>query len=89
MPKERMHAVFCDSIADLERCVAAIARGEMNSKHVGIRLRTPNVVSRFGIPVDSPATFRKLIDAVTPPDVTSVRAKSSGHGKKTADKWNQ
>jgi hypothetical protein len=22
-------------------------------------------------------------------DVTSVRAKSSGHGKKTADKWNQ
>jgi hypothetical protein len=32
---------------------------------------------------------RKLIDAATPPDVTSVRAKSSGHGKKTADKWNQ
>ncbi|MBA2537408.1 MAG: hypothetical protein H0V20_08270 [Actinobacteria bacterium] len=25
----------------------------------------------------------------TPPDVTSVRAKSSGHGKVTADKWNQ
>jgi hypothetical protein len=25
----------------------------------------------------------------TPQDVTSVRAKSSGHGKKTADKWNQ
>jgi hypothetical protein len=23
------------------------------------------------------------------PDVTSVRAKNSGHGKKTADKWNQ
>jgi hypothetical protein len=23
------------------------------------------------------------------PDVSSVRAKSSGHGKKTADKWNQ
>ena len=22
-------------------------------------------------------------------DVQSVRAKSSGHGKKTADKWNQ
>jgi hypothetical protein len=22
-------------------------------------------------------------------DVTSVRAKNSGHGKKTADKWNQ
>jgi hypothetical protein len=25
----------------------------------------------------------------TPQDVSSVRAKSAGHGKKTADKWNQ
>jgi hypothetical protein len=24
-----------------------------------------------------------------PQDVSSVRAKNSGHGKKTADKWNQ
>ena len=24
-----------------------------------------------------------------PPDEYDVRAKSSGHGKKTADKWNQ
>jgi diaminopimelate decarboxylase len=64
MPKERMHAVFCDSVADLERAVAAIACGEMSANHVGIRLRTPNVTSRFGIPLDSPATFRKLIDAV-------------------------
>ena len=31
----------------------------------------------------------EVFDAHTPPDVTSVRAKSSGHGKKTADKWNQ
>ena len=34
-------------------------------------------------------TQGKVFDAHTPPDVTSVRAKSSGHGKKTADKWNQ
>jgi diaminopimelate decarboxylase len=64
MPKERLHAVFCDSVADLERCVEAIERGEMASKHVGVRLRTPNVVSRFGIPIDSPDTFSKLVDAV-------------------------
>jgi hypothetical protein len=32
---------------------------------------------------------REIFDAKTPQDVTSVRAKSSGHGKKTADKWNQ
>ncbi|MGB2875180.1 MAG: hypothetical protein WBB76_06860 [Gaiellaceae bacterium] len=34
-------------------------------------------------------TQREVFDAHTPPDVTSVRAKSTGHGKKTADKWNQ
>jgi hypothetical protein len=28
-------------------------------------------------------------DADRIPDVHSVRAKSTGHGKKTADKWNQ
>jgi diaminopimelate decarboxylase len=64
MPKERMHAVFCDSVADLDRCVAAIRAGEMSARHVGIRIRTPNVVSRFGIPLDSPETFAKLIEAV-------------------------
>jgi hypothetical protein len=34
-------------------------------------------------------TEHEVFDAHTPPDVTSVRAKSSGHRKKTADKWNQ
>jgi hypothetical protein len=38
---------------------------------------------------EMPNTQRKVFDASTPPDVTSVRAKSTGHGKKTADKWNQ
>jgi hypothetical protein len=31
----------------------------------------------------------EVFDEGTPQDVTSVRAKSQGHGKKTADKWNQ
>jgi hypothetical protein len=31
----------------------------------------------------------ELYKANTPQDVSSVRAKSQGHGKKTADKWNQ
>lgn len=64
MPRERMHAVFCDSIADLNRVVSAIGAGEMSAKHVGIRIRTPNIVSRFGIPLDSPTTFGKLVAAV-------------------------
>jgi hypothetical protein len=39
---------------------------------------------------DEPANNeREIFKADTPQDVTSVRAKSSGHGKKTADKWNQ
>ena len=32
---------------------------------------------------------RTLEEPGRPPDVESPRAKSSGHGKKTADKWNQ
>lgn len=36
-----------------------------------------------------PSTEAELFKAGTPPDVTSVRAKSYRHGKSTADKWNQ
>jgi diaminopimelate decarboxylase len=64
MPKERMHAVFCDSVADLDRAVTAMEAGEMSAANVGIRIRTPNMVSRFGIPLDSPVTFGKLVAAV-------------------------
>ena len=32
---------------------------------------------------------RDVFAADTPQDVTSVRAKSSRHGKSTADKWSQ
>jgi hypothetical protein len=31
----------------------------------------------------------EVFDANTPQDVTSTRAKGQGHGKVTADKWNQ
>ena len=34
-------------------------------------------------------TEAQVFDASTPQDVSSVRAKSSGHRKRTADKWNQ
>ncbi len=64
LPKERIHAFFCDSLADLDRTIAAVEAGDLSSKYIGVRIRTPNVVSRFGIPLDSPATFRKLVDAV-------------------------
>ena len=31
----------------------------------------------------------QLVDDARDPDVLDPRAKSTGHGKKTADKWNQ
>jgi hypothetical protein len=34
-------------------------------------------------------TQAEIFDAATPQDVSDVRAKSSGHRKRTADKWNQ
>jgi diaminopimelate decarboxylase len=36
----------------------------MKAKIVGVRLRTPNIPSRFGIPVDTPEVFRDLIEAI-------------------------
>ena len=36
-----------------------------------------------------PSEPKELFKKGTPQDVASVRAKNSGHGKVTADKWNQ
>jgi hypothetical protein len=44
-------------------------------------------IARFGR--KSQGVQDSIVAAKTPQDVQSVRAKSSGHGKKTADKWNQ
>jgi diaminopimelate decarboxylase len=64
MPKEKLHAVFCDSIADLRRVVASMEKRELRAKVVGVRLRTPGIPSRFGIPLDTPEALEKLADAV-------------------------
>jgi diaminopimelate decarboxylase len=64
LPQEPLHAVFCDSIADLNRVVAAAKTGELKSKVFGVRLRTPHITSRFGIPLDTPEEFRTLVDAI-------------------------
>ncbi|HEX8232155.1 MAG TPA: ATP-grasp domain-containing protein [Caulobacteraceae bacterium] len=64
LPKERIHAVFCDSAPDLKKTVAALNSGELKSKIVGVRLRTPHVASRFGIAIDSPSAFRSLVESI-------------------------
>jgi diaminopimelate decarboxylase len=64
LPTSPIHAVFCDSIADLRRVVASYEGGELRAKIVGVRLRAPGVGSRFGIPVDSPAALKQLVEAI-------------------------
>jgi diaminopimelate decarboxylase len=64
LPQEKIHGVFCDSIAELKRVTKSVNGGELHTRIVGVRLRPANVASRFGIPVDSPGTFEKLIQAI-------------------------
>ena len=64
LPKEPLHAVFCDSVADLKRVVASMEANELKAEIVGVRLRTPNIPSRFGIPIDTPEVFKTLIDSI-------------------------
>ncbi|HLL77381.1 MAG TPA: ATP-grasp domain-containing protein [Pyrinomonadaceae bacterium] len=64
MPKGTLHAVFSDSLADLRRTVAAAEKREIKSNIFGVRLRTPTVGSRFGIPVDTPDALKALVGAV-------------------------
>jgi len=50
--------------ASRSRVTAAAATGELQSKVFGVRLRTPHITSRFGIPLNTPEEFRALIDSV-------------------------
>ena len=47
--------------------------------------RTPGEIQ----PADRPQSRSTTSSRARNPDVQNVRAKPSGHGKKTADKWNQ
>jgi hypothetical protein len=38
---------------------------------------------------DPEVPLRSMISHERPPDTLNPRAKNTGHGKKTADKWNQ
>jgi diaminopimelate decarboxylase len=64
MPPGKLHAVFCDSIEELELVSEEIEKGEVESEVIGVRLRTPNIISRFGIPIDSPELFEKLVKSI-------------------------
>lgn len=51
----------------------------------GTRSQNPNPATPSQMPPKGQEIFKKSRGQ----DVANPRAKSSGHGKKTADKWNQ
>lgn len=59
------YSIFCDSIDELKRVTGRVKNGEIKIECLGIRLRTPNIESRFGIPVNTPQAFQQLVDAIT------------------------
>ncbi|HEX8492967.1 MAG TPA: ATP-grasp domain-containing protein [Pyrinomonadaceae bacterium] len=64
LPKAPIHAVFCDSTADLRRVAASMEKKELRSKIVGVRLRTPHIPSRFGISLNTPEDFKRLVSSI-------------------------
>ncbi|HEX8651584.1 MAG TPA: ATP-grasp domain-containing protein [Pyrinomonadaceae bacterium] len=64
LPASPLHAVFCDSRADLKRVADALEKKELQAKVVGVRLRTPQIPSRFGIAVDTPESLSLLVSAI-------------------------
>jgi diaminopimelate decarboxylase len=64
LPTSPLHAVFADSIADLKRMIASLEREELQAKIVGVRLRSPNAASRFGIPVNTPEALKTLVGTI-------------------------
>jgi hypothetical protein len=61
----------------------------MTRFHRTLRRRFSKRFSRKRSKGEMTDTSDHLIDASTPQDVTSIRAKSQRHRKSTADKWNQ
>lgn len=64
LPADRFYSVFCDSVEELEQVIEEVNSGRVTTEFLGVRLRTPNIVSRFGIPIDSPDVFERLIEAI-------------------------
>ena len=64
VPDARFYSVFCDSVEELERVGREIKEGALQTEILGVRLRTPGVPSRFGVPIDSPDNFQRLINAL-------------------------
>ncbi|HLM61324.1 MAG TPA: ATP-grasp domain-containing protein, partial [Pyrinomonadaceae bacterium] len=64
LPDASFYTIFCDSIEELNRVIAEVESGEIKTQFLGIRLRTPNIHSRFGISINTPETFETLVETI-------------------------
>jgi diaminopimelate decarboxylase len=64
LPDGELHAIFCDSTEEIKQVAEELKTGKLRTQIAGVRLRTPNIPSRFGIPIDSPLLFGELINAI-------------------------
>lgn len=58
----RIHAIFCDSLDELRQVVQRAVSGEHLAEIIGVRLRGPQIISRFGIPIVSRQIFNEMIE---------------------------
>ena len=64
LPEGSLYSIFCDSTEELMQVARAVKNGELKTRTLGVRLRTPNIRSRFGIPIDTPEVFETLVEAI-------------------------
>ena len=64
LPEGSLYSIFCDSLEDLNKVVEEYNSGNLKTEILGVRLRTPNIISRFGIAIDTPEAFQMLIEAI-------------------------
>ncbi len=64
VPCGPLRAVFCDSLVELEEVSRWLRAGDPVARVVGVRLRPPGLVSRFGIDVLQPTVLGSLVSAV-------------------------
>jgi diaminopimelate decarboxylase len=64
LPETPLYSIFCDSIEDLNASSKVTKAAKSKPKILGVRLRTPNIHSRFGIPIDTPEAFRRACRSI-------------------------
>lgn len=71
LPDAEFYSIFCDSVEEVERVGSEIENESVRTQFLGVRVRTPGIASRFGVPIDTPAAFERLVRAIqkTPREV--------------------